>query len=126
VRVKKSTDNATPEYPTKRQFIRHGVIFGVAAVTIGAGAGGCMGLRGRMREPAPPAAVHITRTAGIPAADCQTASYVVRPGDTLYGIAQRVLGNGNLWHDIAAANPGIAPDKLRVGQTLTIPAVSAK
>ena len=45
--------------------------------------------------------------------------YVVRPGDTLYLIGQRF---GLSWQAIAAANPGIDPYWLQVGQQLVIPA----
>ena len=48
-------------------------------------------------------------------------TYVVQKGDTLWRIATRLLGNGQRYRDIMAANPGIEPTKLQVGQRLTIP-----
>jgi nucleoid-associated protein YgaU len=45
----------------------------------------------------------------------------VRRGDTLWSIAQRTYGDGKRWRDIAAANPGIEPTRLKVGQTLVLP-----
>jgi nucleoid-associated protein YgaU len=54
-------------------------------------------------------------------------SYVVQPGDTLQLIAFRVHGNGASWLPIYQANRALIgpdPNILRVGATLTIPAVS--
>ena len=48
-------------------------------------------------------------------------SYTIRKGDTLWSIAKRHYGNGQRWQDIAAANPGLVPTKLIVGQTITLP-----
>jgi 5'-nucleotidase len=48
-------------------------------------------------------------------------SYTVKKGDTLYSIARGRYGDGKQWQRIAAANPGIEPSKLRVGQTIVIP-----
>lgn len=54
-----------------------------------------------------------------PAAD----DYTVRPGDTLYTIAERVYGEGQggLWRRILKANPGLDANVLRPGKTLVIP-----
>jgi 5'-nucleotidase len=48
-------------------------------------------------------------------------SYTVRKGDTLWKIATAQYGNGNQWQRIAAANPGLSPTTLKVGQTIAIP-----
>jgi 5'-nucleotidase len=48
-------------------------------------------------------------------------SYVVKKGDTLYGIARAHYGDGKQWQKIMAANPGVSPSSLKVGQTLTLP-----
>lgn len=48
-------------------------------------------------------------------------SYTVKKGDTLYAIAKAKYGSGKEWQKIAAANPGINPNSLKVGQTLTLP-----
>lgn len=48
------------------------------------------------------------------------ASYVVQPGDRLWDIAQRYLGDGNRWREIAP--PGLTdPTKLQPGTRLTLP-----
>lgn len=51
--------------------------------------------------------------------------YVVASGDTLSGIAKRLLGSTRYAEDIYRANRDrlASPDDLRVGQTLRIPAV---
>ncbi len=48
-------------------------------------------------------------------------TYVVKAGDTLWGIAQRTYGNGNQWKKIAAANPSIKGNDIKVGQSLVLP-----
>ncbi|MCK6448657.1 MAG: LysM peptidoglycan-binding domain-containing protein [Planctomycetes bacterium] len=47
--------------------------------------------------------------------------YVVQKGDTLSGIAQKVLGKGGRWSEIAALNPSIDPNRLIVGSRLRLP-----
>lgn len=64
----------------------------------------------------------ITTTVTPPeAAPTGGAVYVVRPGDTLWGIATRQLGSGKRWKEIAALNPGVNPSKLPVGAKLNMP-----
>lgn len=47
-------------------------------------------------------------------------TYTVKKGDTLWRIAQKTLGKGNRYKEIMKAS-GISSEKLRIGQTLTIP-----
>lgn len=47
--------------------------------------------------------------------------YVVKSGDTLRSIAEAKLGSSQRWKDILAANPGIDPSRIRVGQELRLP-----
>lgn len=53
-------------------------------------------------------------------------TYQVRQGDTLWGIAQRLLGDGNRWREIAAANGVNDPRRLQVGAQLQIPGGSER
>ena len=48
-------------------------------------------------------------------------TYVVQKGDTLWSIAKRTYNDGRRWQDIQAANPGISPTRLRVGQEIMLP-----
>ena len=48
-------------------------------------------------------------------------TYVVQRGETLWQIATRVYGDGQRWRDIAAANPGVNPDRIQAGQTIVLP-----
>jgi nucleoid-associated protein YgaU len=48
-------------------------------------------------------------------------TYVVKKGDTLYGISRTHYGDGKQWQKIVAANPGLSPSSLKVGQTITLP-----
>lgn len=56
-----------------------------------------------------------------PASTGGSKTYTVQEGDTLSSIARELLGDENLWPRIAAANPGIDPDLVKVGQALNIP-----
>ena len=51
-------------------------------------------------------------------------TYTVQAGDTLWGIAQKLLGNGALYTKIYEANKdviGSNPDVIKVGQVFKIP-----
>lgn len=47
--------------------------------------------------------------------------YVVKEGDTLYGIASRELGKGSRWKEIQKVN-NLSSESVRKGQTITLPA----
>lgn len=55
-----------------------------------------------------------------------TGTYVVRSGDTLTGIAARLLGDGDRWRELVAANPGLDPKRLFVGKSIRVPAAGAQ
>ena len=48
-------------------------------------------------------------------------TYTVKKGDTLWKIAAAHYGDGRKWKQIVDANPGLTPEKLKVGQTITLP-----
>lgn len=64
----------------------------------------------------------------VPAAVVQepsaSKSYIVKNGDTLWGISKSVYGDGEKWPSIYEANKGKLknPDKLSPGVELTLPA----
>jgi 5'-nucleotidase len=78
-------------------------------------------------QPAPQVAqpvVYDTSTTMNPAGGAgsmATGSYMVKKGDTLYGIARQRYGDGKQWSKIASANPGLRPETLKVGQNIVIP-----
>jgi nucleoid-associated protein YgaU len=49
------------------------------------------------------------------------AEHVVQPGDSLARIAKTRLGAESRWQEIAALNPGVDPQALKVGQKLALP-----
>jgi LysM repeat protein len=54
------------------------------------------------------------------------SQYTVQEGDTLASIAEEHLGSADQWQLIAQANDLSNPDRIQVGQTLTIPASSGE
>ncbi len=50
-----------------------------------------------------------------------TQTYTVQPGDNLSKISKYFYGNPNKYMDVAKANGLSDPDKIKVGQQLTIP-----
>ena len=65
-------------------------------------------------SPAPVAA----STSGATAAG---GAYTVKKGDTLYSIAKTHYGSGKDVNKIVAANPGVSPNSLKVGQKIVLP-----
>lgn len=55
-----------------------------------------------------------------PAKDEKVETYTVKRGDTLWGIAQKYLGNGSKWTEIKKAN-NLSSDLIKPGQILKIP-----
>ena len=58
-----------------------------------------------------------------PAEAAETVTYKVQKGDTLSAISLRFYGSAGQWKKILDANPALNgnPNKIRVGQSLTIP-----
>ncbi len=50
-------------------------------------------------------------------------TYLVKPGDTLQSIARKHYGSVAYWTTVLAANPAVNPRRLRVGQTIMLPAL---
>ncbi|MFF0543489.1 LysM peptidoglycan-binding domain-containing protein [Nocardia thailandica] len=70
-------------------------------------------------EPEPVAAQQQAEDVPPPPPAAQT--YTVEPGDTLWAISERFYGDGNRFHEIAAASGIDNPDLINVGQVVTIP-----
>ncbi|MYG28123.1 MAG: LysM peptidoglycan-binding domain-containing protein [Boseongicola sp. SB0677_bin_26] len=51
----------------------------------------------------------------------ESCSHVVVAGDTLGSIAAARLGTSRRWPEIRAANPGVTPERLRIGSNLKLP-----
>lgn len=51
-------------------------------------------------------------------------TYVIKKGDTFIKIAREVYGDPSRMKDIAAANAGVNPRKLKIGQTIILPDVA--
>ena len=60
-------------------------------------------------------------SAAEPAPVRSGTKYKVKKGDSLWSIAQARYGSGAKWKNIAAANPGMNPDKIQAGQTINLP-----
>jgi nucleoid-associated protein YgaU len=72
---------------------------------------------------APPPAPIAAAPAAPAASEAATGNkkYKVQKGDTLYSIAKTHYGSGKQFTKITAANPGLTPEGLKAGQTITIP-----
>ena len=57
-----------------------------------------------------------------PSTGVATREYEVQEGDLLGTIAREQLGSSRRWREIVKANPGIDPDKLKLGQKIHLPA----
>src|SRR5215469_2382694 len=65
---------------------------------------------------------HVVLDSSVKSASAARA-YVVQPGDTLWGIAQRFYGNPVMWSHIYYANRSqiLVPNEIYPGQRFTIP-----
>lgn len=79
-------------------------------------------LRGRGGEEVPPGQVTSTTQEQV----TLPATHTVADGEHLWGIAERYFKSGYNWVDIAEANELTNPNRLEVGQELTIPEVEPK
>lgn len=73
-------------------------------------------------RPAPAAAAAESPPVPVPPAEAPGWSdYRIQAGDTLAGISSVFYGSPQHWRLIVAANPGLSPSALKVGQVLRIP-----
>ena len=79
--------------------------------------------------PAPTPAEKLAETPAAPAPTGQPSNvartHVIQSGETLSSIAAAAYGDRNLYPAIIRANPGIDPNRLKVGSTLNLPAASS-
>jgi nucleoid-associated protein YgaU len=59
--------------------------------------------------------------ASAPKSTASAREHVVARGETLRAIARSRLGDADRWREIVAANPGLDPERLRVGAKLRLP-----
>ena len=57
----------------------------------------------------------------VSASATQTCSHIVAKGDTLSKVSARYLGSAGRWREIQSANRGLDPNRLRIGQRITLP-----
>jgi nucleoid-associated protein YgaU len=77
---------------------------------------------GEARAPAAQAAAKDGRAeSGATRAATSPRTWKVGKGESLWKIAERALGDGVRWREIAALNPRVNPDRLELGQVLTLP-----
>ncbi len=71
-------------------------------------------------SPAPP----VNPSTLVPGREFQQLQ--VRPGDSLWRMARRYLGDGARWQELLSLNPGLAahPDSLAAGSTVIVPAAA--
>lgn len=72
-------------------------------------------------KPAPPAVSPSNPPPAPKAEPPAPRTHVVAAGETLNLIASRYYGSSGAWTRIVEANPGVDPDRLRIGQKLVIP-----
>lgn len=65
----------------------------------------------------------LSRLTAFSSSDSGAGKVTVQAGDTLYTLAQRVYGNGNLWYVLAEANALKGDNDLVAGATLNAPQV---
>jgi nucleoid-associated protein YgaU len=80
---------------------------------------------GQILEPPDSKIEEVKAVERVPVPAKQPQTYTVKLGDSFWSIANKVYGDGKHVSLIAAANPQASSDRLRPGQTLTIPPLPA-
>ncbi|MFC9893566.1 LysM peptidoglycan-binding domain-containing protein [Nocardia sp. NPDC127579] len=65
--------------------------------------------------------IAVEAVAAAPASNGGGRTYTVEPGDTMWAIAERLLGDGNRYQEIADASGIANADSIQPGQELKIP-----
>ena len=70
-----------------------------------------------------PAVMSEAESSSYPATEMAAVprTYTIQPRDTLWSIAKRYYGQGKRWREIAQLNPGLAPERLPIGQPIYLP-----
>ncbi|GEM_PF-2589178 len=63
----------------------------------------------------------LRRARSQPGKGTVTVRYLVKPGDSMWRIAEIFYGSGVEWNKVAAANPGVSPGHILIGQMLNVP-----
>lgn len=63
--------------------------------------------------------------APAPKAAPKVDTYTVKSGDTIVGIWSQLTGSERGWEKLLAANPGLEPERLKIGQVIKVPDASA-
>jgi 5'-nucleotidase len=72
-------------------------------------------------QPVQSVAIATPTDGGASAPIAAGGTYTVQRGDTLYKLAREHYGDGKQWTRITAANPGLSPQSLKIGQKIMIP-----
>lgn len=120
-----------PAVPATPEASSSTLVGGAAGASIGGGSAAPGGARPTGAAPTTPTTVVgvpiVTNSPGpagltAPAGESSAREYTIKSGDTLEAIARAELGSGQKWNTIVAANPGLDPKALKIGQKIKLPA----
>jgi len=120
----------TPAVPAAPEASSSTLVGGAAGASIGGGSAAPGGARPTGAAPTTPTTVVgvpiVTNSPGpagltAPAGESSAREYTIKSGDTLEAIARAELGSGQKWNAIVAANPGLDPKALKIGQKIKLP-----